>query len=354
LVFLAGVNPLTLCLLAALLVLGLAVLALSANAAMLHRREAAVEAARRQWARALADASLDGLLIHRQGLILQMNRALLRMLGAREREWLGQHFGNLARPDQVPALRAELEAPQTQLVEFRLLRADKREIAVELSTQNIEFEGGPASVTAIRDISQRLLDASRITRLTHYDLLTGLANRKRFTDMLAASLARHDRPTGSTTSVLALDLDGFKSCNAELGREVGDRLLKQLATRLSGLVAREDLLARLGGDKFGLMINCAAGANRAASLGGQLAASFNQPFIIDGQMVRLAASIGIATYPDHAHDPESLIQASMFALGQAARAGGGAHMYSHHEAEAASRLAERREAPLALAPLRAG
>jgi len=334
-----------LCLLAALAVLGLALATARADAVLSRRRAAAAELARRQWARTLADASFDGLLIHRQGVILQMNRALVRMLGVREREWLGQHFGTVARPDQIPALRAELEAPHSQVAEFRLLRANKTEIAVELSSQTTEFEGAPATVTAIRDITQRLTDAQRIARLTHYDLLTGLANRKLFFDMLATALARHDRKSG-TSSVFTLDLDRFKAFNQSLGRETGDRLLKQVAARITSLVAREDLLARLGGDKFALLINCPPGADRAKSLGGQLAASFNEPFVIDGQMVKITASIGIATYPDHASDADGLMRASDFALAQASREGGGAaHIFCHTEAEAASRASPRELAP---------
>ncbi len=320
------------CLLAALCVLALTVLAMRADSRLLHRRLRAEAAAKRQWSRVLADSVFDGLLIHRQGLILQMNRALARMLGTREREWLGQHFANLARPDQSGALRAELEAPQPQIAEFRLLRANKSEVTVELSSQNIEFEGLPATVTAIRDISQRVVDARRIARLTHYDSLTGLPNRKLFCEMLATALARAERKSGAVT-MFTLDLDRFKAMNAEFGRENGDALLEQAARRIAACATRDDLLARIGGDKFALLLAGGDAANRAMSLGGQLAAAFNEPFIVDGQLAKLSVSIGIAMYPDHAADAAALLNASGFALAQAARKGGGAvHMFCHHEA----------------------
>ena len=147
------------CLLAVLLILGGALFALRADGKWLRGRLATDEAVRRAWTRNLADASFDGLLIHRQGLILQMNRALVRMLGTREREWLGQNFVNLARPDHAPALRAELEAPQPQTAEFTLLRANKTEIPVEICSHNIEFDGQPAVVMAIRTSA-----SARLTR----------------------------------------------------------------------------------------------------------------------------------------------------------------------------------------------
>jgi diguanylate cyclase len=329
-----------LCLLIALCVLGITVAALRSDSRRFRRRLAGEEAARRQWLHALADASFDGLLIHRQGMILQMNRSLVRMLGAREREWLGQHFANLARPDQVAALRAELEAPQPQLVEFSLVRTNKSEVAVEIFSHNIEFEGLPATVTAIRDISQRLADAARIARLTHYDGLTGLANRTLFGEMLAAAIARNDHSSGTTT-VVTLDLDQFKQMNERLGRAGGDLLLQQVAVRIGAMVSKEDALARLGGDKFALLMTSAGAPNRALSLGGQLAAAFGEPFIIEGRLVKQALSIGIAVYPDHAADADGLMKASAFALSQAQRAGGGvAHMFSHDEI----RIARQEEA----------
>ncbi len=334
-------NLVWLCLLIALCVLGGAVAALRSDSRRGRARLAGEEAARRQWLRTLADASFDGLLIHRQGLILQMNRSLVRMLGAREREWLGQHFANLARPDQVAALRAELEAPQPQLVEFSLIRTNKSELAVEIFSHNIDFEGLPATVTAIRDITQRQADAARIARLLHYDALTGLPNRALFGEMLAGAIARNDHSNGTTT-VFTLDLDQFKRMNEQLGRAGGDLLLQQAALRIAAMVAKEDKLARLGGDKFALLMSSAGPPNRALSLGGQLAAAFGEPFIIEGRLVKQAISIGIAVYPDHAADAEGLMKVSAFALAQAQREGGGAaHLFSHQEERAVQQEAAR-------------
>lgn len=337
-VFLHADNLLEVGLLALFGVLALVVLGMRADSKLFQRRVTSEEAGRRQWGRMLADASFDGLLVHRQGLILQMNRALVRMLGTREREWLGQHFSTLARPDQTVGLRAELEAPQPQIVEFFLLRANKTEVAVEMYSQNIEFEGQPATVTAIRDITQRLADAAQISRLVQYDALTGLANRKLFGEMVAAAVTQNDRKSGTTT-VFTLDLDQFKAVNERLGRGAGDVLLQQAALRLGAMVAKEDVLARLGSDKFALLMVSEGAPNRAVSLGGQFVAALNEPFIVEGKLVKLSVSIGIAVYPDHAADVEGLLKASEFALAQAARAGGGvAHMFSHQEAGVQRRL----------------
>jgi len=305
-----------------LVVLGLLVLGMRVDGRFARRRREQEELARKQWTRSLADASFDGLLIHRQGLILQMNRALVRMLGAREREWIGQHFGNLAAPRDAAALRAELEAPQPQLFEFLLLRADKSEVPVEICSQTIEFDGAPATVMAIRDISQKRADTERILRLMHFDALTGLPNRKLFHERLAAVIVTNDRH-GGCAAILTIDCDQFKALNEQLGRAGGDILLRQIAARLAGLAAREDFLARIGGDKFALLIMSEGAPSRALHQAAQVEAAFNEPFIIEGHLVKASVSIGVALYPEHAADSDALMKASDLAMRLAHRAGGG-------------------------------
>ncbi|MDD2705610.1 MAG: EAL domain-containing protein [Acidocella sp.] len=320
-------------LLAALLLLAGTIAAMRADSLFLRRRLEAEISTHRQWSRALADAGFDGLLIHRQGVILMMNRALVHMLGVREREWLGQNFATLAREDQQPALRAELEAPQASPVAFNLVPPNKPVITAELSSQTIAYEGQPATVTALRDITQRLADATRIARLTNYDELTGLPNRKHFTTLLAQAVAAGSQyyQQGAVTLFIT-DIDHFKTANEQLGRAGGDMLLQQLTQRIGALLAKEDVLARLGSDKFALLLTPDSPPNRGLLLGGQLLAACNEPFIVDGQLAKLSLSIGIGMYPDHAADAEGLMQASELALAQAARAGGGAlHLFRHED-----------------------
>jgi diguanylate cyclase (GGDEF)-like protein/PAS domain S-box-containing protein len=289
----------------------------------------------RQWSRRLADAAFDGLLIHRNGTILAMNRALLRLLGCREAEVLGQHFATMALPDQAAALRAELEAPAAEILEFTLLTADKAERRVEISSQTIEHEGMPATVTAIRDVTRSRADRERIDLLLHHDTMTGLANRALFTERLSGAIAGNDS-AGGTTVLFIMDVDQLKAVNEQLGRAGGDQLLRQIATRLKALAHESDTVARIGGDKFAIVQPHTGAPNRAQSLASRLETTFAQPFVIDGQMVKTSVSMGMAIYPDHATNGDGLMRAASFALSIAAEAGGGiAHMFSHLEAQAA-------------------
>lgn len=337
---LAGIS-----LFAALLLLAGVIAAMRADHMFIRRRLEAEGANRRLWAHGLADASFDGLLIHRHGVILLMNRALVRMLGIREREWLGQNFCTTAREDDVAALRAELEAPGPDLAHFHLLRATKGEIVVEASSQAIEFEGQPATITALRDITRRLTDEARIERLTNHDALTGLPNRSHFETIIETTLAVNDphRPV----SLLLTDIQNFKTVNQQFGRKTGDAVLQQLSQRIAGQLPHDDVLARFSGDKFALLLKAEGPPSRGMSLGGQLIASCAEPFIIEGRLVTLKLTAGLAMYPDHAADMEGLLRAAEVALSRAAAEGNGLHLFRHEDvAPARPALAARApEAP---------
>ena len=336
---LAGIS-----LLAALLILTGVIAAMRADSLFIRRRMESEAAARRLWAHGLADASFDGLLIHRQGVILLMNRALVRMLGLREREWLGQNFCTVACEEDVTALRAELEAPGPELARFRLTRGSRGEITVEASSQAIDFEGQPATVTALRDITQRVADAARIERLTHHDALTGLPNRGQFERIAEQALAANS--PHQPVSLLVTDIQGFKAVNQQYGRKAGDALLQQLSHRIAGLLLREDVLARLSGDKFALLLKAEGPPSRGMSLGGQVLASCAEPFIVDGRLVTLKLSAGLAMFPDHAADMEGLLRAAETALGRAQSEGSGLHLFRHEDATPARpALAARAPAP---------
>ncbi len=319
--------------LAALALAAVVFMAMRLDGAALRKRLNAENEARRLWNRGLADASFDGLLVHRQGVILMMNRALVRMLGVREREWVGQSFATLAADDHVAPLRAELEAPQTTPAAFTLLRADKTAITVEISSQAVEFEGLPATATAIRDITQRRADAEKIIRLTHYDALTGLPNRDLFAQALHAAVAAVTRGEAGVT-LLVMDIDSFRTQNQLLGRVGGDLLLQMLAMRMLSLLEREDVLARMGSDKFALLLAASGPPNRGVSLGGQILAACGEPFIVEGRMTRLTLSAGLAMYPEHAAEADTLLRVAELALGKAKEGGGGLHVYRHEDQSA--------------------
>jgi diguanylate cyclase (GGDEF)-like protein len=162
----------------------------------------------------------------------------------------------------------------------------------------------------------RLQIAEKEHQATH-DALTGLANRSRFSALVAEAI-RRATPSDESVGVLLLDLNRFKEVNDTLGHHVGDLLLQQVAERFREVLRAADVIARLGGDEFCVLLSdvttaeCVNAAQRARE-------ALEQPFHLAGIELFVGASVGIAMYPDHADRPELLLQRADVAMYAAKR-----------------------------------
>lgn len=150
--------------------------------------------------------------------------------------------------------------------------------------------------TAFNRVLSKLLESRiELQHIAHHDMLTGLPNRQLLADRMRQALARAQRSQGQV-AVLFLDLDGFKQINDELGHEAGDAALRETAVRLSGVVRREDTLARVGGDEFVILLTDLNENARAAaeSVAKKCLDAFQRPFTIHDQSRQLGTSIGVA------------------------------------------------------------
>ncbi|MGP0033343.1 MAG: diguanylate cyclase domain-containing protein [Solirubrobacteraceae bacterium] len=153
-----------------------------------------------------------------------------------------------------------------------------------------------------------VLERPQRLRLTH-DQLTGLANRLQFTERLRAAIDRA-RDERQSVTLLYMDLDRFKPVNDEFGHDVGDQLLVALAKRLAGCTRSEDMVARLGRDEFAVLIDCQTTAADAEGVSERLAAALTNPFVIEGHVLRVGASIGQAVFPIDADDADGLLRSA--------------------------------------------
>jgi len=177
------------------------------------------------------------------------------------------------------------------------------------------------------DISERKMAQERIQQLAHYDVLTGLPNRVLFSDRLAQAIISAQR-NDTKISLLFLDIDRFKQINDTLGHGVGDQLLQNVGQRLLGCVREQDTVSRQGGDEF-IVVLSDSGAAGAELVAEKILQSIIQPYSIDEHDLRITASIGIAIYPDHAQDSESLIKYADVAMYQAKESGRNCYMTFH-------------------------
>ena len=156
--------------------------------------------------------------------------------------------------------------------------------------------------------------------MAHHDQLTGLANRTLFYSRLEHAIDCAERRNESI-AVMYLDLDHFKAINDALGHEMGDKLLQEVAERLSNNVRGADTIARLGGDEFALVLEGLKSTNNASAVAEKIIESLSKPINIKNQMLYVGTSIGIAFYPDCGKDLETLIKNADRAMYQAKKNG---------------------------------
>ncbi len=156
------------------------------------------------------------------------------------------------------------------------------------------------------------------------DDLTGLPNRRQFYARLSRALA--DPTAGCELSVLLIDLDRFKQVNDSLGHPVGDALLRLAGTRLNETLRSGDLLARIGGDEFAVLLQRCSGEDASAAAK-RFRDALHTPFVIDDVTLHLGASVGIALYPAHGDDTRQLLQHADTAMYQAKVKGSGFEVY---------------------------
>lgn len=160
----------------------------------------------------------------------------------------------------------------------------------------------------------------KILRLAHYDELTGLPNRFLYNQHLSKALSLAER-NQTQLAVLFLDLDRFKNINDTFGHDEGDKVLRDVAARFTRALRESDIVARIGGDEFILLIDQFSDPSDLGSIADKLLFEASQPFEIDGQECQLSASIGIATFPSDGKDAQTLLKNADIAMYRAKNKG---------------------------------
>jgi diguanylate cyclase (GGDEF)-like protein/PAS domain S-box-containing protein len=209
-------------------------------------------------------------------------------------------------------------------------RQGDRERHYLLHAEPVDPELPTRRVGTLLDITESKEAASRIDRLAHFDATTGLPNRVLMRERLAEALARGQRE-GAKLVVGAIGLDQFRLVNESFGMAAGDALLSACAQRLEGRLRAQDLVVRLSGDQFGVLMAGMASEAEAETLAQKLLATFDQPFTLGEQEIFLTASLGLAVSPDDGHEPEALLQHAETALHRAKEQGRGHHQFFRSE-----------------------
>ncbi len=177
-----------------------------------------------------------------------------------------------------------------------------------------------------------------IQHMAYYDTLTNLPNRNMLYERLLNAI-RTDSGEGKSMALLLMDLDRFKEINDTLGHHRGDLLLQQVGSRLRSVLWAPDIVARLGGDEFAILLPRLAAAADVNVVVQKILKALEAPFPIEGLPIAVEASIGIALYPDHGGNPDSLLQRADVAMYAAKKSGGYVIYDAQHDQHSPRRLA---------------
>lgn len=186
----------------------------------------------------------------------------------------------------------------------------------------------PVYAVLARDISARKKEEDELIRLAYHDPLTGLANRRFFADHLLRTLAYAKR-NGLRSAIMCLDIDNFKKINDTMGHDVGDVFLQNFAARTGRILRETDLLARMGGDEFMVLLTDVDSEQGVTTVLSRLFASLRQEWEVGSHRFRATVSVGIAMYPDGGDDYTSLLKSVDIALYQVKHSGGDGFAFYH-------------------------
>ncbi len=268
---------------------------------------------------AVVEAMRDGVVVlDPQGRVVDLNPAAVAIVGNRADSVIGQPaeavlgeaFAGLAAngPDDW----------QRELA--RVVQGDPRSYEVRLSRlphPAARQRGGDSIgyVVLLHDITERRQAEDRLRQLALYDPLTELPNRRLLYERIERAIAQAARD-GRQLTLLVLDLDGFKAVNDTLGHQAGDEVLREVGARLRMALRESDTVARLGGDEFSVLLP-ATGLEGGAIVRNRITEALSRPFLPaagGGRPIQIGASIGAAAYPEHGHDPESLLRYADMAM----------------------------------------
>ncbi|MBX3714753.1 MAG: EAL domain-containing protein [Burkholderiales bacterium] len=280
-----------------------------------------------------------------RGVILRMNRACTEITGYSAEEAVGQtpRLFKSGRQDEAfyRAMWDSVNRTGSWHGEIWNRRKNGEIYPESLRITAVRNEAGVVTnyIGTLADITQRKQAEAEIERLAFYDALTGLPNRRLLNDRLRHALAASAR-SRRTGALLFIDLDDFKTLNDTRGHDVGDELLRQVATRLAGCVRKGDTVARLGGDEYVVMLEEVAEsaretAARVEQVGETVLARIGVPYALPSGAHHQAASIGIVLFGDRAETPEDLLRHADLAMYRAKAAGGNALRFFDPEMQGA-------------------
>ena len=299
--------------------------------------ELAREVEQRRLASTVFEAASEGIVILDPTYkMLTVNQAFSRISGYAVAELVGRRVDELACSRDArrhfPIIQASLAEHDSWLGELVETRKNGELYPQWLQLKVVRDDAAQVShiVAFITDLSARRIVEARVRHLTHFDELTGLANRLLFKERLEEANQRVRQGTSRNLALLHIDLDRFKLLNDSLGPELADQVLQKIAERLTKALPEADTISRLSSDEFAVLFDAYGSLTSLARVATRLMGKLSRPIVVDGHEVVVSASMGISLLPDGARDIAQLVSQANKAMQQAKHMGGGTFQFFSH------------------------
>lgn len=252
----------------------------------------------------LSEVSMEGIIIHSQGIVLEINEAACRMFGYPASEMVHMPIKELVAPASLQNLKRTVD--EEDVYEMYLRRKDGSLFPAEILRREYEYDEKRVSVTAIRDITERKKQEETMHYIAFHDDLTGLPNKGLLHRVLAEQIenAKSER---KKIAVLFIEMKGLKVVNDLYGYSIGDEVLLATATQIRQVITEESVLGRWSGNEFVLVLPVEK-EEQVKELAYQLIETMEEPLLVNGQEFFMTLKIGISLYPKDGEDGKTLIR----------------------------------------------
>ena len=235
----------------------------------------------------LTDIAIEGILIVKHGVITQANASICRLLGARRTDLIRRPIDSILKSGMT---EANLSCEKQGFCAAQLQGRDGQSIEVEISKRKVDEQRG-VEIYAVRDVRHRLEQQKAMHELAYTDACTGAPNRRDFLRELAARLSG---PDGQRLVIGILDLDRFKEINDKYGHGAGDKVLKIAAEAIAGATQPGEMVARIAGDEFGLILGPYMNDNDLSETASRIIRELCKSVSFDDVTVDIGASLGLS------------------------------------------------------------
>ena len=252
----------------------------------------------------------DAIFVRSKEKIVFVNYAGVRLFGAKQsKDIIGHSIWEFISTDNMDEMENKMnffsDNKQEIMIE-QFIRFDGKVIWAEMIAMPIIFKGEAVIQVLFRDITEKKKYESQLEFLAFHDPLTGLTNRRHFIEVMGRKI-EEAKSEEKRLAVMYIDIDKFKGINDSLGHDTGDELLKQFANRMKENVRKNDVLCRIGGDEFLVLLSDIKEEKCIGEIVERLYVAFQIPYKIKDQEFVVTSSIGISIFPESATDSRSLI-----------------------------------------------